>query len=422
MKMMWKSVLVFLVFFIAFVGFGTNVRAANLLIQDNVEEGSNWNVGTHWTIGEDRDWIVVSSGCHGGTFCLQSNLPNYWGGEHQYFDDDAIIGMFILPNAGWNATYFVRFWAKYPPNFTGTATDACSGTTPNGGADWARLATSGANWKVELWGGFSSSSGVHVYDDGAAHWGDYGYVLSKDNQWHEYAYLFKMESSTDANNGEYKFWKDASGNYSDANAGGIITGINFGTDYLRRFSFGHEYKGWCATQECSNCGPTYTSLFYFDDIEIWDGIPNAIDINPPSRSNPQPTGILSSGTTQTNISLETDVQAICRYSTASDTNYTDLPFNFTYTNSTNHSTQVTGLENGKTYIYYVRCNSSSGYVNEDDFSITFSVGGHKADLNDDGVINMKELISFIARWKASDGVTRAEVLDAREIWFTGGMY
>ena len=47
---------------------------------------------------------------------------------------------------------------------------------------------------------------------------------------------------------------------------------------------------------------------------------------------------------------------------------------------------------------------------------------HQADLNDDGVINMKELIAFITRWKASDGVTRAEVLDAREIWFTGGIY
>ena len=47
---------------------------------------------------------------------------------------------------------------------------------------------------------------------------------------------------------------------------------------------------------------------------------------------------------------------------------------------------------------------------------------HKVDLNDDGVINMKELISFIARWKAGDGVSKAEVLDAREIWFIGGRY
>ena len=47
---------------------------------------------------------------------------------------------------------------------------------------------------------------------------------------------------------------------------------------------------------------------------------------------------------------------------------------------------------------------------------------HVADLNDDGVINMKELISYIARWKANNGVSRAEVEEARDIWFNGGVY
>ena len=35
---------------------------------------------------------------------------------------------------------------------------------------------------------------------------------------------------------------------------------------------------------------------------------------------------------------------------------------------------------------------------------------------------MPELISFIARWKANDNVTRVEVEEARDIWFTGGVY
>ena len=42
-------------------------------------------------------------------------------------------------------------------------------------------------------------------------------------------------------------------------------------------------------------------------------------------------------------------------------------------NSINHSTEVFGLENGSEYIYYVRCNSTEGYVNDDDRNITFSV-------------------------------------------------
>ena len=58
----------------------------------------------------------------------------------------------------------------------------------------------------------------------------------------------------------------------------------------------------------------------------------------------------------------------------------------------------------------------------DAYPVTFSTGRHKADLNDDGVISMKELIAFIARWKVADGVTKQEVEDARDIWFVGGIY
>ncbi|MEA1924241.1 MAG: hypothetical protein U9M95_00070 [Candidatus Altiarchaeota archaeon] len=181
--------------------------------------------------------------------------------------------------------------------------------------------------------------------------------------------------------------------------------------------------------------PTYdvgiNSTKSYDDYLITDSWQDIVDggylmdpeaNNPPYRSNPFPTGTLSSGTTLTNISLTTDKQAICRYSNIPNTNYTDMLFNFTNTNSTSHSTQVSGLENGLTYTYYVRCNSSDGYVNEDDGNITFSIGGHKADLNDDGLINMPELMVFIARWKACDGVSKEEVEEARGIWFSGGVY
>ncbi|MEA1925001.1 MAG: hypothetical protein U9M95_03940 [Candidatus Altiarchaeota archaeon] len=146
------------------------------------------------------------------------------------------------------------------------------------------------------------------------------------------------------------------------------------------------------------------------------------DTTPPSRFNGQPTGTLSSGTTTVNISLSTDKQAVCRYSNVSGTNYTDMPFNFTSTNSTNHATPVSGLENGQSYTFYVRCNSSDGYVNEDDWNISFSIDGHKADLNDDDIIDMPELMAYLARWKAGDGVSKAEVEDARGIWLAGGVY
>ena len=58
----------------------------------------------------------------------------------------------------------------------------------------------------------------------------------------------------------------------------------------------------------------------------------------------------------------------------------------------------------------------------------YRVGGyygptyHKADLNDDGLIDMRELMAYIARWKSNDGVTKTEVEEVRDIWFNGGVY
>ena len=46
---------------------------------------------------------------------------------------------------------------------------------------------------------------------------------------------------------------------------------------------------------------------------------------------------------------------------------------------------------------------------------------HKADTNNDNIINMPELMAFISRWKANATVvSKAEVEEARGIWFGGG--
>ena len=45
---------------------------------------------------------------------------------------------------------------------------------------------------------------------------------------------------------------------------------------------------------------------------------------PPVRSNGQPTGMLTAGTTQTNLSLTTDENATCRYATVAGTAYASM--------------------------------------------------------------------------------------------------
>jgi hypothetical protein len=90
-------------------------------------------------------------------------------------------------------------------------------------------------------------------------------------------------------------------------------------------------------------------------------------------SNGQPSGVLPVGTTQTAISLSTDESATCKYSTSAGTAYASMTNTFSTTGGTSHSQTITGLTNGNSYSYYVRCQDASENANTSDFTISFSV-------------------------------------------------
>ena len=97
------------------------------------------------------------------------------------------------------------------------------------------------------------------------------------------------------------------------------------------------------------------------------------DTTPPVRSNGAPSGTLAAGTTQTTLSLSTDENATCRYATTAGVAYGSMPNTFTTTGGTAHATTVTGLVNGGSYSYYVRCQDTAGNANINDFAIAFTV-------------------------------------------------
>ena len=66
--------------------------------------------------------------------------------------------------------------------------------------------------------------------------------------------------------------------------------------------------------------------------------------------------------------------ATCRYETVAGVVYGLMANTFSSTGSTTHSTLVTGLVDGGSNSYYVRCQDSMGNVNPDDFVIAFAVG------------------------------------------------
>jgi len=131
-------------------------------------------------------------------------------------------------------------------------------------------------------------------------------------------------------------------------------------------SDGNSYTYYVRCQDASKNTNT-------DDFEISFSVANAAqDTTPPVRINGYPAGEINAGTTTADISLSTDEDATCRYSSMQGVSYANMT-NFTATSGTNHTTEVTGLENGLTYNYYVKCKDESNNINTDDYAITFSV-------------------------------------------------
>ena len=93
----------------------------------------------------------------------------------------------------------------------------------------------------------------------------------------------------------------------------------------------------------------------------------------PVRSGGTPTGTLPSGTTSTTLSLTTNENATCRYSTTPGVSYSSMTDTFSTTGGTSHSTTISGLSDGDSYSYCVRCQDDSGNVNTSDYGISFSV-------------------------------------------------
>ena len=100
---------------------------------------------------------------------------------------------------------------------------------------------------------------------------------------------------------------------------------------------------------------------------------DAGDSIPPVRSNGAPSGALQSGTTQTTMSLVTNENCECKYDTDGSEAFADMANTFSSTDSTSHSQTISGLSDGNSYTYYVRCEDESSNANTDDYEITWSV-------------------------------------------------
>jgi len=130
------------------------------------------------------------------------------------------------------------------------------------------------------------------------------------------------------------------------------------------------------------------------------------DTTPPTRSNGLPTGELPAGTTQITLSLTTNENATCRYSTTPNIPYASMTNTFSNTGGTSHSTTITGLSSGNTYNYYIKCIDTSNNANTDDYTISFSIASPQliGDLNQDNKVNSQDFQILIQKFKETQNI------------------
>lgn len=101
--------------------------------------------------------------------------------------------------------------------------------------------------------------------------------------------------------------------------------------------------------------------------------PPPIDNKPPSRFNGFPSGALSYNTKQIQLSLSTDEDANCKYSTFANAAYAAMNNVFSITGFKNHSQIISNLTNSTFYRYYIKCEDKAENINNDDYIIEFSI-------------------------------------------------
>ena len=161
--------------------------------------------------------------------------------------------------------------------------------------------------------------------------------------------------------------------YVNGNRIGGITGNFRGTYPLNWNAI--DVQSWSTNQ-----GSGY---WYVDDVVVstqrvgcegTEPPPSTTDTTPPivTINSPTVNQQLNAGTISTTLSVTTNEAATCRYSNSNQA-YDNMANTFTTTGSTAHTIILTGLANGQSYTYYVRCADASGNKNTASSTIIFSV-------------------------------------------------
>ncbi|MFH1710964.1 MAG: dockerin type I domain-containing protein [Nanoarchaeota archaeon] len=373
---------------------GGGLGAYNML-NSIVDADGTLYVATHWDDNSDgRDEIyVLKSEDEGNTwqgpYLMTSDFSGSYGGVHMgVMEDNTLISVFMdqvgtgsrfgISNDG-GETWTVQNICSVEPSafnphvlpvgnntiFVFAQGDVNAGT----GLLYKRSDDKGQTW------------GSWTLIDGTCGYGDPGAALGADGQTIYVAYRSSNGTGiTTGTCGDQSKSRMAVSNdlgqtwsFPDNYYAGERTGTRNNIRYQTWYNYGGPIEWmWLQYINGGTALPTFYDINVDEEIYNFGASPTP-DTTPPVRSNGAPSGTLSAGTTSTSISLTTNEAATCRYSTNSGTAYASMANTFSSTGSTSHSTTVSGLTNGSSYTYYVRCLDGSTNANTNDYPISFSV-------------------------------------------------
>lgn len=259
-----------------FIGlFSIPAVASSLIVGSDFEEGPDWTYyGDGWSnpgIGcIHTGWEIQGTVVHGGSFAARSKdawvdgghrcsigKAGSWPGESNFY--------YASPSLASQKKLFIRFWYKATPGQTCywlqfmrlmTDTKSAAGLEigPEGYGSGMNPTGSGCGNIV------CSDSGVQIQGFRTTWWES----PFTDSDWHEYALLINYRKNF------IKAWKDAQGNYTSSGKGYRKISASWGSSRIVRILLPAYYK--------RNTG-TLNTIFYVDDVEIWDG-------KPPKPSSP----------------------------------------------------------------------------------------------------------------------------------------
>ena len=130
------------------------------------------------------------------------------------------------------------------------------------------------------------------------------------------------------------------------------------------------------------------------------------DTSTPFRYGGEPAGELLAGTASVTLAVGTGRVSECKYGTVASTTYAAMPNIFLNTTSTILTTTVSGLSDGASYTYYVRCEGDNGVVNDDDYTISFSIAVVDASPpNISNIVLIEDETSAVVQWNTDDAST-----------------